>query len=217
MRRYLFADESGCLTFAHGRNVSKYFILCTIHLESCDIGTGLLDLRREMAFSGLATDEVLHATSDKQVVRDKVFDFISRQDFRIDATILEKSKAQPQIKTTEDIFYKHAWYYHFKHVAPKIVLPGDELFLSAASIGTKGKKSAFRDSVNDVARQILDEATWETIFWPAASDPCLQVADYCAWAIQKKWEHGDVRSYNLIRDKIHTEYDLWMRGTTHYY
>lgn len=218
MRRYLFADESGCLTFKPNPRVSKYFILCTIASDSCAIGTQLLELRREMAWNGLAVDDVLHATTDKQAVRDQVFDLISRHDFRIDATILEKSKAQPQTRITEHQFYQYAWYYHFKHVAPQIVLPGDELFLSAASLGTKKKRASFRSAINNVAQQTLDPSTsWETIFWPAASDPCLQVADYCAWAIQRKWENGDHRSYNLIRDKLSSEFDLWRRGTTHYY
>jgi hypothetical protein len=30
---------------------------------------------------------------------------------------------------------------------------------------------------------------------PHMSDPCLQVADYCTWAIQRKWERGDERSH----------------------
>ncbi len=54
-------------------------------------------------------------------------------------------------------------------------------------------------------------------FWPAESDPCLQVADYCVGAIQRKWERGDHRSYDLIKDKIETEFDAWAVGTRHYY
>jgi len=50
-----------------------------------------------------------------------------------------------------------------------------------------------------------------------AADPCLQIADYCAWAIQRKWERQDLRSYDLIRAKIRSEYDLWAKGTDYYY
>ncbi len=58
---------------------------------------------------------------------------------------------------------------------------------------------------------------WATDFWPSGADPCLQVADYCAWAIQRKWEKGDARSYDLIKDRITYEYDLWKKGEIHHY
>ncbi|MBV2123391.1 MAG: DUF3800 domain-containing protein [Candidatus Thiodiazotropha sp. (ex Ctena orbiculata)] len=216
MRRHIFADEAGCLTFEHKRNVSRYFILCTIATDTPDIGTTLTELRRELAWQGLCED-AFHATSDLQEIRDSVFSIISGMDFRIDATILEKTKALPRIRETETQFYQYAWYYHFKHVAPLIVSQGDELHLTAASIGTKKQRGAFTDSINNVTRQTLSSAPCNISFWPAASDPCLQIADYCAWAVQRKWERNDTRSYDLISDKISTEYELWRKGTTHYY
>lgn len=56
-------------------------------------------------------------------------------------------------------------------------------------------------------------------FCPAAADPCLSVVDYCAWAIQRKWESAgkDIRSYDLIKDRITYEYDLWEHGNVHHY
>ncbi|HEY5286242.1 MAG TPA: hypothetical protein VIJ50_03970 [Solirubrobacteraceae bacterium] len=37
------------------------------------------------------------------------------------------------------------------------------------------------------------------------SEPCLVVADYCTWAIQRRWEREDQRSHELIADKIASE------------
>jgi hypothetical protein len=37
------------------------------------------------------------------------------------------------------------------------------------------------------------------------SEPCLVVADYCTWAIQRKWERDDQRSHELIAGKIASE------------
>lgn len=58
---------------------------------------------------------------------------------------------------------------------------------------------------------------WKVDFRPSACDPCLQAVDYCAWAIQRKWEKSDTRSYDLIKDRIKYEYNLWGNGTKHYY
>ena len=85
-----------------------------------------------------------------------------------------------------------------------------------ASIGTKKERASFASAVKDAMRQTIN-ANYRTDFCPASADPCLQVADYCAWALQRKWERNDLRSYNLIRDRITYEYDLWSHGDKHHY
>jgi hypothetical protein len=44
-----------------------------------------------------------------------------------------------------------------------------------------------------------------------------QVADYCTWAIQRKWERQDQRSHALIASKVQSEFDVWARGKVQYY
>lgn len=48
--RYLFADEAGCFTFEKKQNVSRYFILCTITMETCDVAHDLHKLRRQLVW-----------------------------------------------------------------------------------------------------------------------------------------------------------------------
>jgi hypothetical protein len=74
----------------------------------------------------------------------------------------------------------------------------DEVFVVASSLGTKKKRGTFHEAVDDVVAQVSPCASHRVAFWPAASDPCLQVVDYCVWAIQRKWERDDRRSYDLI-------------------
>lgn len=215
--RYVFADESGCFTFKRTGHASRYFMLCTVSLDACDVGYELLGLRRHLIHHRQFDGDAFHATADRQVVRDEVFNVLRQHDFRVDATILEKSKAQPQIRTDEPTFYKYAWFYHLRHVGPKIAASGHELAITAAAIKTNRGKAHFKSAVNDVAQQVMRNTSWSVAFPPAAADPCLQVADYCAWAIQRKWERGDDRSYRLISDKVQTEFDLWASGPIHYY
>ncbi len=217
MRKYLFADESGCMTFKRAPNISRYFILCTVLMDPTTIGPELMHLRRELAWRGFNQDDCIHCTSDPQAVRDEVFALLAKHDFRIDATVLEKSKAQPQTRSTEIRFYQYAWYYHFKHVGPRLFAPNDDALICAASLGTNKKRAGFRAAINNVVQQSIRSLSWKTAFWPAASDPCLLVADYCCWAIRRKWENGDERSYSIIQEKIATEFDLWRSGTRHYY
>ena len=96
-RAYIFSDESGCFTFNNNESASRYFIVCTIMLPDCAIGDGLHSLRRDMVWRDLPVTEEFHATKDKQIIRDEVFDYISKQDLRIDATLLDKPKALPHV------------------------------------------------------------------------------------------------------------------------
>lgn len=219
-RLYIFADEAGCMEFARKPNVSRYFIATTVAMTSCDVGHALTELRRELAWGGHELGDYFHAAHDKQAVRDEVYKLICQHDFTVQATILEKSKAQPQTRKDRPRFYQYAWYYHFKFNAKKIVGDATELMVVTASLGTKRDKAAFQGAVLDVLRQTIPNVTYKPNFCPASVDPCLCVADYCAWAIQRKWEspeQRDTRSYDLIKDRITHEYESWAHGKEHYY
>lgn len=216
-RALIFSDEAGCFVFKRNDRASKYFMVCTILLEDCAIGDGLMALRRDMVWRGLPVKEEFHATEDHGSVRAEVYNYLSQQPFRVDVTILEKSKAQPQTRVSEAVFYKYAWFYHFKAVGPSLLRGKTEVHVTAASVGTKKGQAIYTAAVNDVLQQTIQRQQWRTSFPRAVAEPCLQVADYCAWAIQRKWERGDETWYAKIEDKVFTQYDLWKTGKKHYY
>jgi hypothetical protein len=217
MRKYIYADESGNFDFSRNPKASRYFILTSVLVEDHDIASELMELKRELAWSGLSLPQGFHATEDNQIVRNEVFAVLNKYDFRIDATILDKSKTRPKLQTSNELFYQYAWYYHMKYIAPRVASQSDELMVIGASIRTKGRPTAFQDAIRDVMNQVSPTSATQTAMWPASVEPCLQVADYCCWAIQRKWERGDSRSYVLIKAKIRSEYDLFQAGGTTYY
>jgi hypothetical protein len=188
-------------------------------MDDCGIATQLLDLRRRLAWEGFELGEYFHATTDKQAVRDEVYKVIVNAPFTIQATIMEKSKAQPQVPETKSRFYQYGYFYHFKFGATKQLDSTSEALVTTASLGTRKERAAFEGSVADVMRQTKSVKEWRADFMPCHADPCLQVADYCAWAIQREWESAgkDIRSYDLIKERITYEYDLWARGDHHHY
>ena len=209
MRKHIYADEAGNFDFSRNRGATRYFILTTVSIDDHGIEAELLELRRKLAWSGVELTGEFHATEDPQLVRDRVFDVLRRYNFRIDSTILDKPKAYERIRASDEEFYKYAWYYHMKYVAPLVADSKDDLMVIAASIGTKRKERDFLFAIRDVTRQTSLARSIRANMWPAATDPCLQVADYCCWAIQRKWERNDGRSHRLIEDKISSEYDLF--------
>jgi hypothetical protein len=161
--------------------------------------------------------DYFHATTDAQAVRDRVYAEILKHEFRFQATICEKSKAQPQVTANKARFYKYPWYYHFKHGIAPHLSKGSSLVVTAASIGTKKERATYTNALKDVVNQSATDIPWVVDFRPAMADNLLQVADYCAWAVQRRWEMGDSKSLNLIKDRQSYEYELWKHGTKHYY
>jgi hypothetical protein len=217
-RLFIFADEAGCFNFSRKPGASKYYIVCTISCTACvDLAASLLDLRRQLVWEKAPLREYFHASEDKQVIRDRVFGVLQKLDFSIQATIMEKSKALPRIRPTNHRFYQYGWFYHFKHAAPKIIRGITELHITTASVTNKSQ-ARFSEAVNDVVQQVIGGGrTHRTNFCRSIADPCLQAADYCTWAIQKKWEANNVRSYDLIKSRIIHEVDMWAHGTAHHY
>lgn len=218
--KYVFVDESGCLTFNRERNVSKYFIVCTITMDNCQIEGALLDLRRRLILDGNhQLGDCFHASHDKQSVRDAVFAEILKYEYHIQASIFDKPKAGDDLRGNSAKFYEASFYSHLKHAVPETIQPnvGETHLLTAASIGTARERNLFQNAVKNALKTTVGNISWKTDFVPATSNPCLQVADYCAWAIYRKWERGDLRSYELIKDRITHEHDVWKDQTITYY
>lgn len=213
-RKYVFVDEAGNFDFSG--NGWSYFILTSITMDACTVGDALLELRRELIWDGIQLTDAFHATTDAQAVRDRVFAVIAHHDFRVDATIFEKRKTRPRLQSLDEL-YPLAWYLHMRYMAPRIVDPNDELMVVGASISTRRKREALGQAVARVVSQTANCAVARTAYWPASSDPCLQIADYCCWAIQRKWERNDARSHVLIADKIRSEHPIFQLGKTRYY
>lgn len=216
-RLHIFADESGNFDFSRKRDATRYFILAAVTLPDCsEVNAHLSELRHQMAWEGHDHPGPFHAAKDPAPVRDRVFGLIEGLDVRVDALILEKAKAMPHIRTTDERFYQHAWFYLMQYVTPQ--LSCDELLVVTASLGNKKKRrEAFYSGVQNVMRQVGRRIRYKTACWEASSEGCLQVADYCGWAIQRKWELGDPEPHRRILSKIRSEYDLFARGRTLFY
>ena len=209
MRQYIYADETGNFDFSNGTDASRYFILASVTVVDHAMETDLLDLRRELALEGVHLPKGLHATNDKQRVRNRVFGILAQHDFRVDATIIEKRKAIPSLHTTDARFYGFAWAAHLAGLIPELATSATEVLLTAASIGTGDMRSAFEREIDIAVRQLHPNTVVKGDMVGAQTSPMLQAADYCAWALMRKWERNDTRSYVSISAKIASEYDFF--------
>jgi hypothetical protein len=209
--RYLFLDESGNFDFTS--KGTRYFALTSVGADDCHCGDELLDLRRALVWQGVDLLQEFHATEDYQHVRDRVFESISHHKLRVDSTIVEKSNVADHLRANEHRFYKQVLFSHLSYIVPQLVRSNDSLLVVCAALGTRRDREIHRANLQDVIEQVQPPGSRiRFAFWPAAVEPCLQVADYCSWAIHRKWERNDERSYVLISDMIASEFDLFATG-----
>lgn len=223
--KYLFADESGNFDFRCHltlKGPTRYFAVGTLMMDDevkvKALRTDLLVLRDDLNRNGTAHHGPFHCTEDTPKVRSAVFEVLKGHDFKVDVTVLEKAKAQPQTRVTDATFYRYAWFYHLKHFANHYFKANDELMGVSAGLGTKRTKKVFREAVEDVVAQCCScQVNQRFGHWNADSDPALQATDYALWAVMRDVERGEKRFRSIIDDKIESVYDLWARGSTFYY
>jgi len=213
--RYVFADEAGDFGFNRKPRASRYFIVTTVTLNDCRVGDALMQLRRELTWRNRNLERPFHAAKDPPDVRGEVFRLIMRYPLRVDATALEKRKTKPKYHSDTEM-YKLAWYLHWKEITRRIATSQDRLFVCAASIGTKKTRAVFEAELRSVVRQVT-RAKYRVGFWPSETDPCLWLADYCCWAVQRKYETGDGGPLAQIESKVTTNFDAFAQGGKTYY
>jgi len=199
---------------------TKYFLLTSVvKLRPFQIAPELDKLKYDLIESGLDI-EYFHATEDKQSVRDQVFGIIQRYlpNLRIDSLIVEKSKAGPALYDVLH-FYPLMLGYLLRYPIENHSLKGiDEVVVITDNIPVQKKRKAVEKAVKMTLRKMLPAAIRFRIMHHASKSTFgLQVADYCNWAVYRKWESGDTRSYDLIKAQIMSEFEIFRKGETHYY
>ncbi len=214
-RTHIFVDESGNLDFTLNPAASRYFTLTSVAVEDCSQGSSVTSLRRDVAWDGKFPVGEFHCSEDRQVVRDEVFAILTSLPIRIYASLFEKSKVATHLTADRERFLKTAQWMHLQYVLHGEAGSSSEIMIVSASLGTRKQREREFASLADIAAQ-LGQTLGKDIrcgTWPAASDPLLQVADYCCWAIQRKYELGDARSFALIAHQIVSVRDVFGSDT----
>ena len=216
----IFIDESGNFDFSP--NGTRHFLLTAVSTTDCpDLLSGYYQLRHRLAATGLDLEE-LHATEDRQAVRNQVFDLLTEHVahgcFSVDAVIAQKNKVNPAIQE-ETVFYPRLLKILLSWVFRQRTDGGiDRINVWAARIGTKKKRASFERAIRSyLGKELQSGLPYDIFIHSSASHPMLQVADYCCWAINRKWKDGEVRHYSRIQRAVLTEFDVFRAGRTEYY
>jgi hypothetical protein len=100
------------------------------------------------------------------------------------------------------------------------LLPGTAtVLIFTDTLPVKQHRDAAEKAIKLTCRaELTSKINFEIYHHPSASNPWIQVADYCSWAVFRKWEHKDTRTYDQLRHRLEAaELDALWRGTTLYY
>lgn len=212
---YIFVDESGNFDFSP--NGSKYFILsCLLTFNPVMSREKLIDLKYKLLEDGME-QEYFHATEDRQIVRDKVFEIIKTlDDVEVHSVVAQKNKTNPVLHD-EDKFYKlmckNLLQYLFRRAELKAA---DKVVVVLGALFTKKRQSVIIKTLKKELKERFNKP-FGIYFHQVKSDINCQLADYCGWSIYIKWERADDRSYKLIEERIKSEFDIFQNGKQEFY
>ena len=95
--------------------------------------------------------------------------------------------------------------------------PANSPEISDAKVEAIINKAVEKAVKQTMAAVLPREIHYRILHHQSKSNTDLQITDYCNWAVYRKWDRQDVRSYAKIRRALVSEFDIFERETTCYY
>lgn len=213
---YIFLDEGGNFDFSP--TGTKYFTLTSVAMcRPFAIRDPWDDYRHELLEFGRDV-EYFHCADDNRYLRDRLFGILNTcsPHLRIDSLVVEKAKAGPALRA-DARFYPEMLGYLLRHVFDKHN-GYDEIIVITDSIPHNKKRKAVEKGVKHALKTMLPAGMrYRVLHQASRAHYGLQVADYCNWAIYRKWDAGETIYYDQIRPAIHSEFEIFRGGTRWYY
>ena len=214
---YIFLDEGGNLDFSP--NGTHYFTLTALSkTRPFNAYKELNELKYDILEKGIDLDS-FHASEDKQLTRNSVFDIIAQNlpETRIDSLILDKKKIHPLIRR-EMRFYPEMLGYLLKYITNGLDESYKEILIFTDTLPLNKQRKAVEKTIKTTLSHILPRHIPYKIFHHSSkSNYDLQIVDYCNWALFRKWERKDERSYRKIETFIKSEFEIFKSEEIEYY
>jgi len=211
---YIFLDEGGNLDFS--RKGTKYFTLtCLAKVRPFSGYKELTELKYNLMEQG-KNIEYFHASEDRQDVRDQVFGVIEkyRNKIRVDSLIVEKQKIETALQDSDKFFPKMLGFL-IPHTIKALISKNsdiDQILIFTDTFPVKSRKRAMEKAIKKILAAELSGVPYRIYHHSSRSNSYLQMADYLNWAIFRKWERGDTRSYDLIQGAVKSEIEIFHSG-----
>lgn len=227
---YFFVDETGDPTFFNrfGKNIvgtegcSKILLLGFIRTNDPEtLRKEILKLNNKVVsdpfYDGVPslekTKTSFHAKDDIPEIREKVFRKIALLDFKAEFFVARKIESifTGRHKGKENLFYDDLIAKLFENKLHK----SDKSVIYFATRGNKTRQKPLEEAIEKA--KLTFEKKWgiktnghiEILPQSPAGEPCLQIADYMNWAVQRLFLKQEKRFYGLVEDKVSFLVDIY--------
>ncbi|MBM4169692.1 MAG: DUF3800 domain-containing protein [Ignavibacteria bacterium] len=180
----------------------------------------LVELKYDLWERGLEF-EYFHAAEDTQRTRDQVFEILGHHigAFTVDSIVVEKRKTNPVLQQNLGRFYKKVLDILIRFLIQRCHANCEQIFVITDLLPIEKKRKELEKGIKTTLAQWTSDhqRTYHVFHYASKSDLNLQIIDYLNWAIYRKWERGDSRSYDLVRSCVRSEFEVFKSGTNIYY
>jgi hypothetical protein len=198
---YLFIDEAGNFDFGHSG--TRYFLLAGVLMRRpFEHLPALLDVKYDVLEEGLDL-EYFHASEDRQAVRDRVFGCLASHvgRMRLACVVACKAEMEEALRSPARLYAAAFDQLVRDALRARALSAGEQLVVVTDSLPVRSGGAAVRRAVRATLKaRTPDGASFRLLHHASRADVNLQVADYCAWAVYRKWERGDERSLRTLAD-----------------
>jgi len=208
---YIFLDESGNFDFS--ASGSRYFVLTSISMRRpFPVAMPMDAYKHDLLECGLDL-EYFHCYRDSKDVRRCVFDLIAKHldGMSIDFLVAEKATVDPALQEGRR-FYPELLSQLLQLVLPMELGADDveKIVVITDTIPVNKKRKTIERTVRTALRNTLPPGMrYRVLHHQSRSHFGLQVADYCSWAIFRKWQTGERDWYDRIRPAVRRELELF--------
>lgn len=210
---YIFLDESGDLGFNFKKKkTSKFFVVAFLFLKN----KGPVEKIIKKIFKSFTKKEkkfhkgVLHCFKETPRVRIKVLNLLKEKDVSVIAIYLNKKKVYTRLQDEKHVLYNYVTNILLDRIYNKKIISIKEPinFIASRRETNKFLNENFKNYLKNQINKNHSIKIEIEIKSPN-EEKCLQVVDFVAWAIYRKYEFGDETYSNLIKEKIIEESPLF--------
>jgi len=166
------------------------------------------------------TARAFHAKDDHPEIRARVFELIATLDFKFFAVIKEMRKVRDYVQRRNcmDSAYRYnpneLYDLTVRMLFKQRLHQHDQYRVVFARRGNSDRTGALCRELDRARQRFLDEqgiqnhATVEIVPAYPWTEPCLQVADYCLWALQRCYEKHEARFLQAIWPRVSLVHDV---------
>ena len=215
---YIFLDEAGNFDFSV--KGTRYFVLTSVStIRPFSWFKPLDDFKFDCIEYGLE-NEYFHCTNDNKYVRGRVFDIIGDHlgAMHIDGLVVEKRKVDPALRV-DGRFYPEMLGYLLSFVMPReLTADTDTVIVITDTIPVSRRRRAIEKGIRSALTKMLPGGIkYRILHHNSRSHYGLQVADYCCWAIYRKWQAGETTWFDQVRTAVQSERNIFRDQTTYFY